>query len=203
MITAPTIRNIVCPISIPPAAFPTPSFAQKLELGKIEQQIQIPQYALWEYDQLRLQALPDRLQLGFTEKASGEFAREAAQEFIRIVRGEFGASDIIFNANLRLKIEDDERDPTANVFGAEKIAASLGGSNARGGVWLTYDGADSSFWWVELIPDTDASEWWIFSVQRRFTPFPEGDAEQESIYKWLEHSESELHTQCHILMGQK
>lgn len=202
MITVPTIRNIVCPISIPPAAFPIQEFQQRLELGSIEQQIQIPEYALWEYQHVRLQVLPDRLQLGIRESASGSLARMAAEEFVRIAREEFKTRDVGFNANLRIN-PDDGSDPTRKIFDAKAAADRIGGTDPRGGVWLVYHGEDGSYWWLECVPDPNEAPWWIFSVQRRLESFPEGDAEQDAVFDWFEHSEKRLLEQCLKLIDEE
>lgn len=199
MITIPTIRSVVCPISIPPAAFPIQNFAHKLELGKIEQQVQVPQYALWEYEDLRLQIFLDRLQLGFREKASSEFVRTALEEYVRLLQEDFQARHFSFNANLRLQPEDGEPDPTANALDAEGIVERLGGSNPRGGIWLVYE-EGPSIWWLELIPDVRVLGWWIFSIQRNIADFPDDEDERAVIFNWFEHSESELAAQCRVLM---
>ena len=73
------------------------------------------------------------------------------EEFAVLMRERFGVAELSFNANLRLKAgEDESKDPTAEIFEAEEIAARLGGVNVRGGVWLVYeDRNDPSRWWLE------------------------------------------------------
>lgn len=201
MLTVPTIRNIVCPISIPPTGFPIQDFAQKLELGPVEQQIQVSQYALWEYQDLRLQVLPDRLQLGFRETASSESVRAAAEEFISLMRERFGIEELGFNANLRIRLEEDEnKDPTTGIFPAGKIVARLGGANPRGGIWLMYED-DESNWWIELIPDLTEPDWWVFSIQRNFSPFPDDEAKRTGVLEWFADSATHLLEQCKVVMG--
>ena len=202
VLTVPTIRNVVCSIAIPPAGFPIKDFAQKLELGEVEQQIQLPQYGLWEYRDLRLQVLPDRLQLGFRESASSDLVRMASEEFAAILRDRFGVMELGFNANLRLKPEEgDGEDPTAGIFVADELATRLGGTNARGGVWLVYDDAqDGSHWWLELVPAIPEPDWWLFSVQRTFQSFPDDEAERGAVLDWFADSEAQLVAQSKTLM---
>jgi hypothetical protein len=194
------LRNVACPIVIPSAAFPIADFAEKLDLGSIEQQIQVPEFAIWEYADLRLQVLPDRLQLGFRQQASGDLVRLAVEEFVRIVRTDFKVNTIGFNANLGLELEDGEPEPTAHILNAEALVQRLQGSSARGGVWLVYHDNDSSRWWVELVPVPDDDRRWLFSINRRYDSFPEDEEAQAEIIDWFQNAKARLGEQCKALM---
>lgn len=175
-------------------------FAKKLDLGEVEQQVQIPEFALWEYADLRLQVLPDRLQLGFREQASQDLVRQASEEFIRIVQADFKVSVFGFNANLRLDLEADDHDPTERIFDADALVKKLGGSNPRGGVWLVYNDEDTSRWWIELVPQPNKDRSWLFSVNRHYAQFPEDTETQQHILEWFQDAKTRLSDQCRSLM---
>lgn len=200
MLETLVLRNIMCPIAIPPTAFPMADFAEKLDLGEVEQQVQIPEFALWEYADLRLQVLPDRLQLGFREQASQDLVRQASEEFIRIVQADFKVSVFGFNANLRLDLEADDYDPTERIFDADALVKKLGGSNPRGGVWLVYDDEDTSRWWIELVPRPNKDRRWLFSVNRHYAQLPEDTETQQHILDWFQDAKTRLSDQCGLLM---
>jgi len=176
-------------------------FAEKLDLGEVEQQIQVPEFAIWEYSDLRLQILPDRIQLGFRQGASHELVRSAVEELIRIVRSDFKTNTFGFNANLRLDLEPSEPDPTAQILDASALVERLGGSEPRGGAWLVYQDDDSSRWWVELVPAIGHDRSWVFSINRHYTAFPTDQDAENAIFAWFEDAEVSLSKQCDIVMG--
>ena len=176
-------------------------FAEKLDLGDVEQQIQVPDFGIWEYSDLRLQILPDRIQLGFRQGASHDLARSAVEEFIRIVRSDFKTNTFGFNANLRLDLEPDEPDPTAQILQSSELVERLGGSEPRGGVWLVYQDEDSSRWWIELVPQIGKDRGWVFSINRHYAAFPTDKESENAILAWFEDAEVSLGEQCDILMG--
>jgi hypothetical protein len=196
-----TLRNIVCPIAIPAGAFPAADFAETLDLGEVEQQIQVPNFAIWEFSDLRLQILPDRIQLGFRQGASHDLVRSAVEEFIRIARSDFKTNTFGFNANLKLDLEPTEPDPTALILNSNELVERLGGSEARGGVWLVYQDDDSSRWWVELVPQIDADRSWTFSINRHYAEFPTDEETEEAVLAWFADAEMSLGKQCELLMG--
>jgi hypothetical protein len=194
------LQNVVCPIAIPPAAFPIANFAEKLELGPVEQQVQVPEFAIWEYAGLRLQVRPDRLQLGFRQQASQDLVRQAVEEFVKIVRTDFKTNVISFNANLGLELDEGEPDPTAQILDAKALTQRLQGQNPRGGVWLVYQDDDSSRWWIELVPVPDKDNRWLFSINRHYDNFPEDEESQNAILDWFQNAKMHLSEQCNALM---
>jgi len=176
-------------------------FAEKLDLGEVEQQIQVPNFAIWEYSDLRLQILPDRIQLGFRQGASHDLVRSAVGELVRIARSDFKATTFGFNANLKLDLEPTEPDPTTQILNSKELVERLGGSEQRGGVWLVYQDDDSSRWWIELVPQIDAEKSWIFSINRHYAEFPTDEETEEAILAWFADAEMRLGEQCATLMG--
>jgi hypothetical protein len=174
--------------------------AEELELGPVEQQVQVPEFGFWEYADLRLQVLPDRLQLGFRQRASQDLVRRAVEEFVRVVRADFQSNIISFNANLALTIEEDEAEPTSGLLDASALAEKFQGSRARGGVWLIYGGDDSARWWIELIPVPDKARRWVFSVNRHYDKFPDDQDAQTDIFDWFQDAKARLSEQCEALM---
>lgn len=185
------MRNAVYLASIPAPAFGPADFGNVLGQGDAPQQVQIPQYALSEWRDMRLQIFPDRLQLGFLPSAGAELIQSALEEFLRRAGTVSATARVGFNAALRFDLAEGDADPSRNLFDADDLAARVGGTGARSGFTLIYRD-DSSRWWIELTPEPDTEGSWLFDINRQFDNFPVETGERAEIFDWFKQIERNL-----------
>jgi hypothetical protein len=198
-----SMRNFVCAAPGDPAAFDVPAFTEKLRLGNAALQLNSEEQnvLISEYRDLRLQILPDRMQLGFKPSASRQLVRDALEEFAAITLENFRPQSFGFNAELVLQLADGEPSPVASVLDGNQLAAKLGGGAGRAGIWVVYE-ADSSRWWVELVPKPDDDRIWVYNINRHFTELPEG-TERAELFSWFQDLEANLSAQYKALVGEE
>jgi len=182
-------RNAVC--QAPSPAFDIDGFADRLDLGAAIQQIRVPQFSLSEWREARLQNLPDRLQLGFLDAASGERVEQILSDFVDQAAELTPNAPLVFNAALRLAVEADDDDPSLPFFNAAELAGRLEGSEGRGGITLVYKDQNSR-WWIELSPAPDEDGEWMYDFNRRFLAFPTVQQEREQVFDWFRNIERNL-----------
>jgi hypothetical protein len=188
---------------VAPSEFDVSGFADNLGLGGAEQQVVLPDFSVTEWEHVRLQILPDRMQLGFKEEADGTLLRRVLEEFLRRKDELLPRAGLEFNAALQLAREEGEEDPSIGLLDSRTLASALGGAaEVRGGITLVFEDGTSR-WWIELTPDPDAPQLWIYDFNRKFEDFPgEGDKRTE-ILDWFAAVEEGLVTQFEILSKKK
>lgn len=196
------LRNVVCPVAdLSPSAFDVDAFGQQLDLGAGEDKVRLGDLSLTEWERVRLQILPDRLQLGLKEAADGELVRRAAETFLARVDALASGAPIGFNAALLLTLEEGDADPSEKLVNAAALAASLGGADGRGGLTLVYRD-DVSRWWIELSPQPDQERSWTYDFNRHFAEFPEAGGDRDEVLDWFADIEAGLVAQLEtISMG--
>jgi hypothetical protein len=196
-----SMRNFVCTTPGDPAAFDLAAFASNLGLGNAVLQLnsEEQQVLIAEYRDLRLQVLPERLQLGFKKSASRQLVGDALEEFAGIALEKFKPQSFGFNGELVLQLADGEPSPVTPVLDADELAVRLGGTAGRAGISVIYE-ADSSRWWVELVPKPGDDKVWVYNINRHFDELPDGD-ERTELYTWFQDLEANLSMQYKALIG--
>jgi hypothetical protein len=187
------LRNVVCRgAAVSPSAFDVDGFAQGLDLGAYEDKVLLADISVTEWEKIRLQILPDRLQLGFKETAGGELVKRATEDFLARADDLAPSASIRFNAALRLKLGKGDPDPSEKLFDADALASALGGEgDGRGGVTLVFRDKISR-WWIELSPLPDQDNDWTFDFNRRFADFPDPGSDRDKLLDWFANVEADL-----------
>lgn len=186
------LRNAVCLASVSPGAFDVDAFAARLELGAVEDKMILGDLSVTEWENARLQVLPDRLQLGFKEGADGDLMRRVLEDFAGRADELAPDAPIGFNAGLLLTLDDGDADPSEKLVNANALAKALGGRDGgRGGVTLVYED-ELSRWWIELSPQPDRDRAWTYDFNRHFADFPDPGEDRDEIFAWFSEIEDNL-----------
>jgi hypothetical protein len=176
------LRNAVCSEGVSPKAFGVERFGKILDLGEPKNQMLLKDAAVTEWEQVLLQVLPERLQVGFKESASADLVRRAIEDLVARKDELAPEASLELNAGLQLTMDGDETDPSASLINVDDLAALLGGNRGgRGGITLVFND-QLSRWWIELTPNPDRDRIWVYDFNRLFKNFPApGDARAEII----------------------
>lgn len=188
------LRNVICPVQVSPALFDVAEFEQSLALGTRQDKILLEDLSVVEWEAVRLQVLPERLQLGFKKDADSKVVRMVTEAFLTRLDALAPTAKIGFNAALMLTLAEGDRDPSIELVNADALAGSLGGERGRGGVTLVYSDAISR-WWIELSPQPDDEEKWVFDFNRQFERLPGAGLERDEVLDWFSDVETELFAQ--------
>jgi hypothetical protein len=185
------LRNAACLAAVKPSDFDVDGFAENLDLGPSGEQLRLGDIAVMEWAKVRLQVLPDRLQLGFKEDADADIMRKATEKFFARIDGLAPDANLTFNAALQLTLEEGDPDPSEKLVNAGALATSLGGRDGRGGITLVYHD-DLSRWWIELSPQPDDVLQWIFDFNRKFDKVPASGEDRDAVLDWFVGIEARL-----------
>jgi hypothetical protein len=193
-------RNVVCHAAdISRPKFDVSGFGESLDLGPGENTMRLVNVSITEWEKVRLQVLPDRLQLGFKQPADGELVRRVAEDFL--VRCDLAPGKAVgFNAAVGFTLEEGDGDPSKNVVNAPSLAKSLDGRDGRGGVTLVYHD-DLSRWWIELTPQPENDDKWTFDFNRHFAEFPSPGSDRDGVLDWFADVEANLIAQFETICG--
>ena len=194
------VRNAVCMGTVKPGLFEVDDFAASLELGPVEEQVVLPDLSFTEWEHIRLQILPDRLQLGFKESARSDLLRRAIELFVSRKNDLLPRASLGFNAGMQITLEEGEKDPSSDLIDASRLASALGATAARGGVTLVFDDKLSR-WWIELSPDPDEPGVWIYDFNRQLEELPDSGDAFEGILDWFSRVDEELLAQFETIVG--
>ena len=192
------LRDLVCPDVAP--VFDVAAFAEALGLGVGENTVRIEDISITEWEDCRLQVLPERLQLGFKPPADGELVRRVTEEFLTRREAAAPRKPVDFNSVLILTLEEGEDDPSRSVVDAQALAESLGGEGGRGGLTLVYRD-DLSRWWIELSPAPDQDGKWTFDFNRHFASVPQEGEQRNAVLDWFADAEADLLARFEIISG--
>jgi len=186
------LRNAVCLEAVSPATFQVEAFEERLSLGPSEQKMLLGNLSVTEWQDARLQILPDRLQLGFKQGASPDMVRRITEDFLGRADDLAPEAPIDFNAGLLLTREPEDPDPSEKLFDADGLAGALGGGDGgRGGMTLVFKDAQSR-WWIELSPQPDEDQAWVFDFNRKFADFPARGEVRNAVLDWFADVEANL-----------
>lgn len=188
------LRNVVCPAQVKPSAFGVTAFEEALDLGVREDKLLLEDLSVTEWEAVRLQILPERLQLGFKENADSDSVRRAVASFLARLDELSLTEKLGFNAALLLTLSDGDRDPSDGLVNAEALAESLGGDHGRGGLTIVYRDATSR-WWIELSPQPDDEGQWVFDFNRQFEKMPQIGPGRDALVDWFADIEAGLISQ--------
>jgi hypothetical protein len=185
------LRNVVCPASVVPADFGVEAFEEQLALGEAAEKVVLPDLSIVEWEKARIQILPERIQLGFKNGADSDLVRRSVECFLGRLDELTPEAPVGFNSGVRLKVANEERDPSTKVLDSTALAEALGGTSGRGGIALVYHD-DTSRWWVELSPRPDEERQWTFDFNRHFNSLPETGKERDGVTAWFSDVEADL-----------
>jgi hypothetical protein len=194
------LRNVICPSDVGPSAFDVSGFAERLDLGAGENTLRLENISVNEWEKVRLQVLPDRLQLGFKQQAEGEVVRRVAEDFLARCDEVAPGKAVGFNAAAELVLEEGDSDPSEKLVNAQSLAEALGGHDGRGGVALVYHD-DLSRWWLELTPQPEQDDKWTFDFNRHFKDSPAPGADRDSVLDWFADVGDSLIAQFETICG--
>lgn len=195
------LRNVICPAAdVSPADFDVSGFAESLDLGSGENTVRLENVSVTEWEKVRLQILPERLQLGFKQSAGGELVRRAVQGFLSRRDDLAPGKPVGFNAAMGFILEEGDSDPSKKLVNAPSLAESLDGKNGRGGITLVYHDSFSR-WWIELTPQPDYDDKWTFDFNRHFKSFPDPGTDRDGVLDWFADVEASLFAQFETICG--
>lgn len=195
------LRNVICSVAdISPSDFDVSGFAERLDLGSGENTIRLENVSVTEWEAVRLQVLPERIQLGFKPRANKELVRGVVEFFLTRLDEVAPEKPVGFNAVVLFTLEDDDDDPSAKLVNAVALAESLGGREGRGGVALIYRD-DLSRWWIELSPQPEQGKQWTFDFNRHFEDLPGPGTDRDGLLDWFADIESNMLAQFEIISG--
>jgi hypothetical protein len=168
---------------MPSSALDLVAFENAAGLLRPSTQVLQPEFALAEYQSVRLFLTPDgRVEILGTADASGELVRRAAQELIRQVTP-YGLRALGFNGTLKIRLEDGEADPLIPLLREGRLEDRLGVPPARRGIKLVYP-LDDARGTLEIGPDEDDERSWTASINRHYAE-PPSEAMLERAVSWL------------------
>jgi hypothetical protein len=186
------LRNAACLEAVSPATFQVEAFEERLGLGPAQDKMLVGNLSLTEWQDARLQILPDRVQLGFKETASPDMVRQATEDFLDRTTDLVPQAPIDFNAGLQLTREPEDPDPSESLLDANALAGILGGEDGgRGGMTLVFKDAQSR-WWIELSPQPDEDQVWVFDFNRKFPNVPVPGGARDAVLDWFADVEANL-----------